>query len=65
MKNKKTDWNLVAVLLSIAALGILVCGMAKWIDEQSRRIDTLELEVISLQGSKPKRSKVIWHGNTY
>ena len=59
MKNEKTDWNFVATLMGVASISILMLGMAKWNDKQSRRIDRLELEVISLQGSKPARSKVI------
>jgi TRAP-type C4-dicarboxylate transport system permease small subunit len=62
----RTDWNYVATLCCIGLFGILICGMAKWIDEQSQRIDTLELEMISLKGPvKVNKPKVYWHGKVY
>jgi hypothetical protein len=62
----KTDWNFVATLCCIGLFGILLCGMARWIDVQAQRIDTLELEMISLKGpATVKKAEVYWHGKMY
>ncbi len=46
MKNEKTNWAFVTILLSMITILIMLCYTIKFIDTQARRIDTLEVENI-------------------
>lgn len=62
MVNKeKTDWGFVVTLLCIGLVGCTICYMGKYVNMLAERIDRLELEIISLTGSKQQKAEVRWH----
>ena len=46
MKEEKTNWAFVTVLLSVLAILIMMAYTIKFIDTQAQRIDALEIENI-------------------
>ena len=46
MKEEKTNWAFVTVLLSVVAILIMMAYTIKFIDTQAQRIDALEIENI-------------------
>ena len=58
---EKTDWGFVINLMCIGALLWMICFIGIQFERQSIRIDRLELEIISLTGSKQQKAEVKWH----